>query len=333
MRQQKRLRSSLIGISLLLCSLVIAGFTAWTYFDDNAPGHRLISQRAVDAAPTQAARSAPAPATPTQQSAPPWRPPENLNLSAKAALLIDAGQGDVLYQREADTPLPPASTVKLVTALVVTHYAEPEELVTVQAEDVVDPLKESHMGLQAGDVLTVHDLLVGMLIPSGNDASNTLARFVGGRLPGAGSPVERFVAEMNATADRLGMSGSHFVNPEGIDAPGQVTTARDLAVAGRALLADAELAPMVALPRAVVHIGGPQSRVVSLINTNELLAQEGVIGIKTGTTGEAGQCLVLAYQVPADANDDGIRPQEIVVILGSQDRYADARALLGLPSA
>lgn len=96
-----------------------------------------------------------------------------------------------------------------------------------------------------------------------------------------------------------------------------------MVIAARALLREPVLVSIVAMQRAEVRIGGPKARVIRLENTNQLLAQDGVFGIKTGTTDQAGQCLLVAYRAPSGT--------QIAVILGSQDRYGDARALLGLP--
>ena len=248
----------------------------------------------------------------------------SFDFSAKSIYLIDANSGNVLFQREPNAARAPASTAKLVTALTAIRYVRPEEVVTIQQSDVVDPVQESNMGLKVGDTVTVHDLFVGLFLPSGNDAANALARFAGERLPDASQPpVKRFVDEMNATASKLGMTNSHFVNPSGDDADGQVVTARDLSLATRALLEDAALRPIVALPTADVRVGGPNARVIQLTNTNELLLTDGVYGVKTGTTQNAGDCLIVAYRTQKE--------NVIAVILDSQDRYADARDLLGLP--
>jgi len=315
-RVQRRriIDSPLLGVSLLLVSLVLAGLTVRAYLDDRAAARAVPPATPV----TVLVRATPPPATPPV--------PADLALSARAAILVDAETGAVLYQHNADEPLAPASTAKIVTALTALRYAQSEEVVTIAPEDVVDPAVDSSMGLRAGDTVTVHDLLVGMFLPSGDDAAKALARFVGGRLPGAPTaPTDRFVAAMNDEAARLGMTGSHFIQPAGLDVPGQLVTARGLALATRALLADPTLLPIVAIPAAQVRVGGPYARVLSLTNTNQLLSQEGVYGVKTGTTQQAGQCLIAAYRAPTG--------REIAVILDSQDRYADARALLGLPAA
>lgn len=316
MRPQRRTRSTLLGVTLLIISVIATGWTAYTLVhgsSDNVVRGSSATSRA--ATPTVAAVvSLP---TPDYSS---------LDLSAKSIYLFDANSGKVLFQRAADTARAPASTTKLVTALTALKYARPEEVVTIQQADVVNPVQESNMGLKVGDMVTVHDLFVGLFLPSGNDAANALARFAGERLPQTSeTPVQRFVAEMNATAAELGMTGSHFVNPSGDDAPGQVVTAHDLALATRAVLAEPALRPIVALPTAEVRIGGPNQRIVQLTNTNELLLTNGVYGVKTGTTQNAGECLIIAYRTQQE--------NVIAVILDSQDRYADARQLLGLSPA
>lgn len=325
MRRPLRTRSLLLGSLLLLLSLVLATATVWGYVEGGGPlaiatGRRPATPTADIATPTPT----PVLPTPTPTPTPPVAAiPPDLPLSARAAILVQDEPELVLFERNADEPLPPASTAKIVTALTVLRHAGLEEVLTVQEEDLVDPVAESHMGLQAGDTVTVHDLLVGLLLPSGNDAAKTLSRVIGERLPGDQPPVERFAAAMNAVAAELGMTGSHFVDPSGDDAEGQVVTARDMVIAARALLREPVLVSIVAMQRAEVRVGGPKARVIRLENTNQLLAQDGVFGIKTGTTDQAGQCLLVAYRAPSGT--------QIAVILGSQDRYGDARALLGLP--
>ena len=307
------MRSTLLGVALLIVSL---GATAWT-------AYTITHQSNTQSATTAVSDGVGVTATPVLTKAGPDY--ASLDLSAHSIELIDANTGDVLFERDPDQARAPASTSKLVTALTTVQYARPEEVVTVQQSDVVDPVQESSMRLEVGDTVTVHDLFVGLFLPSGNDAANALARFVGERLPDTSKPpVDRFVDEMNATAARLGMQDSHFVNPSGDDAEGEVVTAHDLMLATRALLAEPALRPIVALPTADVRVGGPNARVIRLTTTNELLLTNGVYGVKTGTTDQAGQCLIVAYRTQQE--------NVIAVILGSDDRYADARALLGLPA-
>jgi len=230
------------------------------------------------------------------------RPPE---VTAAAALVVDLDAGQALYSRRPAEPWPPASTAKLMTALVVVRHADIRRQVVVSARAAGTP--GSRMGLTAGETLTVRDLLYGLLLPSGNDAAVALAEHV------AGSEAA-FVGLMNETAAGLGLQGTRFANAHGSDVPGQVTTAADLVILAQAVLADPLLSQIVATPSA--QVGGR-----TLANTNELLgAYPRVDGVKTGTTDAAGECLVVSV------TREGHRL--VAVVLGSRDRYADARRLL-----
>ncbi|MCX7622527.1 MAG: serine hydrolase [Thermomicrobium sp.] len=242
-------------------------------------------------------------------------------ITAKAVFVADVTAGVELWSRSADEPLPPASTTKIVTALVARRSLDPEERVTIAPEDLVDPAVFSNAGLLPGDRLTVRDLLAAMLVASAGDAARALARTAGQRLAPPGvDPVAAFVEAMNQEAGRLGLVRSRFATPDGRDTSGQVATARELAIAAAELLADPLLAELVATARYAIAIEGPNARTVFLDNTNQLLGLPGVIGVKTGTSPVAGQCLVLAVRRGNDTL--------LVVLLGSVDRYGDARALL-----
>jgi D-alanyl-D-alanine carboxypeptidase (penicillin-binding protein 5/6) len=308
-------RQLVLGLALLACSLLIAGVSVRRYLNAASGGP--------PAAPLATATVAVTPeptATPTPTPGPTPTPPA---LSARAALVMRVEDGEVLLAGNADEPLPPASTVKILTALTVLRHARPETIVTIQPEDVVDPVEESAMGLQAGDTLTIHDLLVGLLLPSGNDAARALARSVGEQLDGpeGASPQERFIAAMNELAAELGMTQSRVLTPDGEDVEGQAVSARDLALAARAFLDDPVLVRIASMREATVRVGGPQARTLRLANTNALLGERGVFGIKTGTTAAARQCLVAAWRMV-----DG--QVYLAVVLGSQDRYADVRTLI-----
>jgi D-alanyl-D-alanine carboxypeptidase (penicillin-binding protein 5/6) len=295
------------ALALLALSVTIAGVTVARY-----------AAAPQTPSPPTAMPSPTAPPTPTPSPTP--TPPP---VSAQAVLVVDLTTERVLFERESQRPLPPASTLKLLTALTVKDILSSEEVVTVQPEDVVDPVLESSMGLAAGDTITVHDLLIGLLLPSGNDAARALARVAGERLvqPADRLPQERFLDAMTTKARELGLEQTVVRTPDGDDVPGQTTSAADLVRLARAVLADPELSAIVALRQAAVRVGGPQARVLELTNTNELLGQLGVIGIKTGTTPEAGQCLVAAWRTL----DERIF---VAVVLESQDRYGDTRALI-----
>jgi serine-type D-Ala-D-Ala carboxypeptidase (penicillin-binding protein 5/6) len=262
-------------------------------------------------------------ATPVPQ--PPLLIPEDLQLTARSAFVYHPEGDTVLFERDADLPLQPASTLKVFTAMVVLDYATPNEIIEIVDSDVVDPVAESSMGLAAGDLVTVHDLLVGLMLPSGNDAANALARVIGSRIEGDAdeSLQDRFLREMNRVASDLGLETTELRHPAGHDREGQAVTAREMATAAMALMESPSLLTIVAMKSAEIRVGGVNPRILQVENTNELLVHEEVYGIKTGTTDQARQSLVIASR----EGDTTI----ISVILGSEDRYGDARALLQLP--
>ncbi len=224
-------------------------------------------------------------------------------VSAEALLVYDIDAGRMLYERNSDVALPPASLTKLMTALLVLEAGKLDEVVTVQESDLIG---DASMGLAVGDQATVETLLWGVLIPSGNDAAMALARHTGGT-------VENFVARMNARAAELNLAESNFQNPHGLDAADHVTSARDLLALTLANLDYSLFREIVATAETIVD-GYP------LQSTNQLLdSYAGATGIKTGTTPAAGECLIA--QIERDGHP------VLIVLLGSGDRYADARAL------
>ena len=248
-----------------------------------------------------------------QNAVEPLPPPP---VSARAVFSRDISAGVDLIAMNADEPLPPASTTKLATALVVVAHADLDEPVVIEPQDLVDIDVYSHMGesgLIAGDTLTVEQLLWGALLPSGSDAARALARHVGTKLAGgdaeAQGPVDAFIAEMNRYAQELGLANTRFVNPDGADAEGHVASARDLATLAAELLEVETLREMVRTPTMDVISIGPEQRLYRLVNTNELLGEDGVIGVKTGTEVRAGGCLVIATRYE--------RNRVVTVVLGS----------------
>jgi D-alanyl-D-alanine carboxypeptidase (penicillin-binding protein 5/6) len=212
----------------------------------------------------------------------------------------------------------PASTAKIVTALVVRQALDLDQVITVEEGDTVDPAVYSNMQLQVGDQLTVRDLLIGLLLPSGNDAALTLARVAGAELPGGDQdPVQAFIAAMNATAQSLGAGDSQFLHPAGEDVEGQYTTALDLTILAKALLNDDALATIVATPQWYITVTEPNARTYTVYNTNQLLGETGIIGVKTGSTEAAGACLVIAAAY-TDTN------RVVIVVLGSQLLYDES---------
>lgn len=226
-------------------------------------------------------------------------------VSAQAALVVDLDADQTLYSLRPDDKLPPASTVKIMTALVTLQRANLDDVVQVSARSA--GTEGSRMGLTQGERLTVKDLLYGLLLPSGNDAAVALAEHVAG-------DEAAFVGLMNDTASVLGMQGTHFTSPHGLGDPGETISATDLVSVTRSALTYPIFSEIVATPAA--DVAGHK-----LVNTNQLLTTfAGADGVKTGTTDEAGECLV------ASATRDGHRM--LVVLLGSQDRYGEASALM-----
>jgi D-alanyl-D-alanine carboxypeptidase (penicillin-binding protein 5/6) len=241
---------------------------------------------------------------------------------AAAVFAIDIDAGTELYAQAADERRPPGSTIKIATALVTVANAALDETVVIEASDEVDIEIYSHMGLIAGDTVSIQQLLYGLLIPSGSDAARALARHVGAKLPGgdpANSDPSRaaFVAAMNELGTGLGLENSNFMNASGDDDPNQYSSARDLATLATALLAEATLAEIVRTPTWQSVSLGPEQRPFSLTNVNILLTEDpATIGVKTGSTPEAGTCLVSARRV-------GEGNRVVTVVLGCTGRYED----------
>ncbi|MDQ3696156.1 MAG: serine hydrolase [Chloroflexota bacterium] len=240
-------------------------------------------------------------------------------IDAAAAFAIDIDAGTELFALNPDQRLPTGSTVKLATALVVTSHAGLEETVVIDASDQVDITIYSHMGLFVGDTVSVQQLLYGLLLPSGSDAARALARHVGAKLAGDGVAAEparaAFFTAMNELAAGLGAQNSRFVNASGDDDPNQFSSARDLAILATALLANPTLAEIVRTPAWESVSLGPEQRPFVLNNVNILLTEDpAVIGVKTGSTPDAGTCLVAARRI-----EEGNRV--VTVVLGCRGRY------------
>jgi serine-type D-Ala-D-Ala carboxypeptidase (penicillin-binding protein 5/6) len=209
---------------------------------------------------------------------------------ALGADLVDAGSGAELWSRAATTPRPIASLTKIMTALVVLRagHLDREITVTRAAVRYVRQHDGTSAGLKAGDVLTARELLNGMLLPSGCDAAFVLAT--------AYAPSQAdFVAQMNARAAALHMDSTHFDNFDGLPMPTEnadLSTPADLMLLARAALARPLFAHIVAQPNRSVP-AAPEHHAYFWKNTNLLLGSyRGTIGVKTGTTAGAGECLL-----------------------------------------
>ena len=246
------------------------------------------------------------------------------DLSARSWLVADAASGDVLAARNAHRRLPPASTLKVLFALTVLPKIPPAAIHTVTATDLEDVGEgSSRVGLQPGLDYGINDLWRGVFLSSGNDAVQVLAR-MNGSIAGT-------VQQMQARAEELGAHDTHVVSPDGYDAPGQVSSAYDLAVFARAGLADPAFSRYCSTAAAWFPGVGP-SGAYRIQNTNRLLsgtqgveAYPGLIGVKNGYTTKAGNTLVAA------ARRNGLTI--IVTVMAPRSGkphavYEEARALL-----
>ena len=202
-------------------------------------------------------------------------------ISAQKAIVMDGETGRILYEKDADSRSLIASTTKIMTALVVCEQCNVLDRMRIPKEAV--GIEGSSMYLQEGEVLTIQELLYGMMLHSGNDAAVALAIYCGGT-------VEGFAQLMNDKAHRLGLTGTHFENPNGLDSPGHYSTARDLAVLTAYAMQNPIFVQTVSTKN--VRIGNR-----SLQNHNKLLWRvDGADGVKTGYTKAAGRILVSSAQ-------------------------------------
>jgi serine-type D-Ala-D-Ala carboxypeptidase (penicillin-binding protein 5/6) len=247
-------------------------------------------------------------ATPKDQAATP-------DVSASAAVLADLDSGRLMYAKAPDARRPIASLTKVMTALLVLDDGHLDAVVTIPEEAVFGPNDygaSSIAGLHAGERLTVRELLYAMLLGSANDAAVALA------IHEAGS-IDAFVDTMNAKAEELGMHGTRFLSPSGLDDRGR-STARDLLTLTLAAYDTAGFAPIVATKQRTIP--GPDDTPRRIQNRNVLLwLYPGAIGAKTGSTAAAGYCL------DATAARDGRRL--VAIVLGAPaDAFSDAATLL-----
>ncbi len=224
--------------------------------------------------------------------------------SAHSAIVIDADSGAVLWEKNPDERMLIASTTKIMTALVALEQGGLDREVTIDA--AWTGIEGSSMYLAPGQILTVRDLLYGLMLASGNDAAVALACITAGS-------VESFARLMNNKAESLGCKNTHFVNPNGLDDPEHYSSARDLAIITREALSHEDFCEIVSSESVAV---GEQT----YSNHNRLLREcPGVFGVKTGYTMAAGRCLVTCCE------RDGLTL--ICVTLSDPDDWNDHRTL------
>ena len=237
-------------------------------------------------------------------------------------MIVDPATNTVLAELRPDVRLPMASTTKLMTALVAITHRSLAFRVRVTAAAAATP--GSSMHLVAGERLTLHELLEGLIIASGNDAAVAIADAVGGSVP-------RFARLMNREARALGLSDTHYANPDGLDAAHQFTSARDLVRLGRAVAANPALAAILRTRRAVVP--GPDGR-----GRRVLISQDGALTgwapidiIKTGATARARKTIVCRVIAPGTHAQIWIAELGGALGGGTHRRHHPARRL-GVPT-
>ena len=208
-------------------------------------------------------------------------------LSAQAAVLMEYRTYDVLFARNAYEKRSMASTTKIMSALLTLESGDLDTPFTVDSDAI--HVEGSSMGLQEGDIVTKRALCYGMLLPSGNDAANAAAVAVAGSIP-------EFAERMNARAAAIGMTRSCFVTPSGLEGEGHGASAYDMALLTREALENPDFRAICSQKSARLEFGNPPYA-RTLYNSNKLLSMyDGVIGVKTGFTDEAGRCLVSACE-------------------------------------
>jgi len=252
---------------------------------------------------------------------------DNLDISCESAILIDAKTGQVLYEKNSHEKLHPASTTKILTGILTLENANLNDIVTID-EEVVYLTKGAHIALEAGEQLTVKNLLYALLIESANDAAFALAKHISGS-------VEEFAKLMNEKAKELGAEDSNFVNPNGLSVENHLTTAYDLSLIAKYAMQNETFREIVSNYTYTIPPTNKKSQERVLWSSNKLLYSndtitvdgktvrikyEGITGVKTGYTQEAGNCLVASAQ----RGNESL----IAVALKSNNIYSDIHKLL-----
>lgn len=235
------------------------------------------------------------------------------DVGSSGAILIDLDTGQVLYTKNADSEFYPASTTKIMTALLALEMGELDDVIT--AGESVLAVDGSRIYLEPGEQETLNDLLYAMMLPSANDAAWAIAEHYGGT-------VDKFVQLMNERAAALGATNTHFITPNGLHDPQHVTTPRDLALIAKAAMANPAFAKIVSTREH--EMPWPQKDSVRpLYNINDMLYNyDGTIGVKTGFTTPAQHTLVAAVE------RNGMRLLSVTMHADISHRFGDARSLM-----
>jgi serine-type D-Ala-D-Ala carboxypeptidase (penicillin-binding protein 5/6) len=233
-----------------------------------------------------------------------------IHLKCMAGVVIDQDSERILYSKNGDKILPMASTTKIITAIIASEKGKLKDKVTVSHKAA--SINGSSVGLKAGEVITLEELIYGLMLRSGNDAAIAIAEHIGGS-------VEKFVDLMNDKAIELGLYNTSFETPHGLDNNEHFTTAKELAKITAYAMKNPELAKVVATKNISEGIYGKFNRSYSNIN-KFIFKFSNADGVKTGYTGNAGKCLV--------ASTKSEYGRYIAVVLNSNDRWKDAEKLI-----
>lgn len=239
----------------------------------------------------------------------------DLKLTAQSAILIEASTGRVIWEKDADVRHYPASMTKMMTGILALEKLPPKADVVISPNAAAT--EDCPLEIVAGECLSADNIITGMLMESDNGAAVAIAEAVDGS-------VSQFVQRMNERAQEIGMSNTHFVNPNGLTEANHYSTARDMAKLARFAMNNKKFREIVSTKNQVIHWEVPARQQKLAENTNKLLANyNGMNGIKTGWTEAAGGCLA------ASARRNGVELIAIVMQTpGPDDRFADARKLL-----
>lgn len=239
----------------------------------------------------------------------------DLKLTAQSAILIEASTGRGIWEKDADVRHYPASMTKMMTGILALEKLPPKADVVISPNAAAT--EDCPLEIVAGECLSADNIITGMLMESDNGAAVAIAEAVDGS-------VSQFVQRMNERAQEIGMSNTHFVNPNGLTEANHYSTARDMAKLARFAMNNTKFREIVSTKNQVIHWEVPARQQKLAENTNKLLANyNGMNGIKTGWTEAAGGCLA------ASARRNGVELIAIVMQTpGPDDRFADARKLL-----
>lgn len=239
----------------------------------------------------------------------------DLKLTAQSAILIEASTGRVIWEKDADVRHYPASMTKMMTGILALEKLLPKADVVISPNAAAT--EDCPLEIVAGECLSADNIITGMLMESDNGAAVAIAEAVDGS-------VSQFVQRMNERAQEIGMSNTHFVNPNGLTEANHYSTARDMAKLARFAMNNKKFREIVSTKKQVIHWEVPARQQKLAENTNKLLANyNGMNGIKTGWTKAAGGCLA------ASARRNGVELIAIVMQTpGPDDRFADASKLL-----